>query len=483
MKQELTLSDILRIEDAAEIPAICCPDTGIPLWTAIREPFLRMILGDMLYGMPLNGGGGEQRLESRVGQMITISRSFVHNASRSHMLDRQYPIMLMATGARLVEREGNYFNNLSDYFVAAAPKQTFSIEDLFEFKWPFPRHHNNLLLHTPLRVEGVLSGRFRTGRYKGPAHALVDLVRQRAMDLIGWDMGETRHQWLERICARGASSFLPRYRTYQSVFKEAGARLLIKEEACYGGADNASAILAAKNLGMVTAEYQHGAVSSGHIAYNFASAISSAQAYRQTLPDYFLAYGSWWGEQINAPIKKIAMGNPHRSETLDFSSSVLAQGQQVLILGDGIETTVYLELCEHLAAVLGSSVKVVFRPHPLERSSVWANHPDGLVGKVRIDVNQDIYSSLREAGAVVSEVSTGLFEAIGLVPKVFIWDTPKARFGYPVHPFQGFSDANELARLVLDESAGRVSAQQMESIWAPNWQRNYLDFIEQAVRQ
>ena len=82
-----------------------------------------------------------------------------------------------------------------------------------------------------------------------------------------------------------------------------GARLLIKEEACYGGADNACAILAARNLGMVSAEYQHGAVSSGHNAYNFAPAISSAKSYRKTLPDYFLAYGSWWAAQINAPVK------------------------------------------------------------------------------------------------------------------------------------------------------------------------------------
>lgn len=483
MKQELTLSDILRIEDTVEIPTICCPDTGIPLWTAIREPFLRMLLGDMLYSMPLNGGDGKKRLGSSLGQMATISRSFVHNALRSRILDRRNPIMIMATGARLTEREGNYFNNLSDHFVAAASNQTLSIEDLFEFKWPFPRHHHNLLLHTPLRAEGVLRGRLRTGRYTGLAHALVDLVRQRATDLIGWDMGGARHQWLENICTRGASSFLPRYRTYQSVFKRSGARLLIKEEACYGGADNASAILAAKNLGMVTAEYQHGAVSSGHIAYNFASAISNAQAYRQTLPDYFLAYGSWWGEQINAPIKKIAMGNPHRTETLDFSLPVLDQGRQILILGDGIETTIYLELCERLAAALGSAAGVVFRPHPLERASVWAKHPDGLVGEVRIDANQDIYSSFREAGAVVSEVSTGLFEAIGLVQKVFIWDTPKARFAFPKHAFQGFSDANELARLFLDDSAGQVSTQQMDSIWAPNWKRNYLDFIEQAVRQ
>jgi hypothetical protein len=73
-----------------------------------------------------------------------------------------------------------------------------------------------------------------------------------------------------------------------------------------------------------------------------------------------------------------------------------------------------------------------------------------------------------------------LFEAIGLVPKVFIWDTPKARFSYPVHPFQGFEDASELAMLVLDDNAGLVSTQQMESIWASNWRSNYLNFIGKA---
>lgn len=483
MKQQLTLGDILQIEDAVDIPGICCPDTGIPLWSTIREPFLRMILGDMHYSAPLTGDGGPPRPGSRLRQVAAISRSIVHNVWQSHLLKQQYPVVLMATGARVVMHEGGYFNNLSGYFVEAEPNHTFAIEDLFDWKWPFPRHHNNVLLHTPLRVEGVLRGRLRAGSYREPARTLVELVSQRAKNMIGWDIGKQRSLWLERLCTNGAASLMPRYRTYQALFKKMGARLLIKEEACYGGADNASAMLAAKHLGMVAAEYQHGAVSSGHIAYNFAEEISSAQAYRQTLPDYFLTYGSWWGEQINAPVKKIAIGNPHRAETLDVSSSVLAHSRKILILGDGIDTTVYLDLCARLAAMLESAVEVVFRPHPLERASVWARHPDGFVGKVRVDAHQDIYSSFRDAGAVVSEVSTGLFEAIGLVPKVFIWDTPKARFSFPVHPFQRFSDANELARLVLDESAGRVSTQQMESIWAPNWQRNYLDFIKKATEQ
>jgi hypothetical protein len=312
---------------------------------------------------------------------------------------------------------------------------------------------------------------------------LVDLAAKRANDLIGWEIDAARRHWLELHCANGASSLLPRYRAYQSVFEKTEARLLIKEEACYGGADNATAILAARKLGMVTAEYQHGAVSSGHDAYNFAPAVSNSHGYRQTLPDYFLSYGSWWGDQINAPIKRIAIGNPHRNETIKTFSAANADIRTILILGDGIETAIYLDLCERLKVALGGIVEVIFRPHPLERSSVLLRHPDGFAGNVRIDSNHNIYSSFREVGVVVSEISTGLFEAIGLVPKVFIWNTPKARFSFPSHPFQSFFDANELARLLRDDSAGRVSTQQIDSIWAPDWQRNYRDFSEGVMQE
>jgi hypothetical protein len=483
MKRELTLSDILRIEDTADVLEICCPDTGIPLWTTIRIALLRLIRGDLLYGVPLVGGSAPKRPGSRLRDIPTILRSFAHNGLRLHTLDQQYPVLLMATDVRLIEREGRYFNCLSDYFVSAAPDRTYAVEDLLGSTWPFPRHYDNVLLHTPLRIEGVMKGRLRVNNYRKPARALVDLVCQRAVDLLGWNVGEARHQWLERLCTNGAASLLPRYQKYQSVFKKMGVRLLIKEEACYGGADNAAAILAAKHLGIVTAEYQHGMVSSGHDAYNFAPAILADHAYGQIFPDYLLTFGSWWGEQINVPIEKLAIGNPHRAETLGASFPGHAQGQQILVLGDGIETVSYLEFCGCLAKALGNNHEVVFRPHPLERDRVWDTHPEGFVGNVRVDAHRDIYSSFREAGAVVSEVSTGLFEAIGLVPKIFIWNTPKARYNYPFHPFHRFLDAAELARLLLDDSAGQVIAQQMESIWAPNWERNYLDFIEQAIRQ
>lgn len=482
---QIALSDILRIEDSPDVVQARCPATGIPLWSTIRIAFLRLIVGDLFYSAPLiDIGGALLRPGNKLKAVAIISRAFAHNALRYQTLWREYPIVVMATGARLVEREQRYFNNLSDYFVSAAPDRTYSVEQLFGWRWPFPRHHDKVLLHLPLDVSGALQGRWRARGYRASAQALVALVSQRAKNLLGWELGDGRRRWLETFCARGAASLLPRYRAYRKLLDKTGARVLIKEEACYGGPDNACAMLAARHAGVVTAEYQHGMVSLGHDAYNYAPAVLNDSAYRQLFPDYFLSFGSWWEAQINVPVKKLAIGNPHRSETVARGAGADRVGRrQVLVLGEAIETTRYLDICMRLAEQLGSSYEVVFRPHPLERGLVWSTHPTGSVGKVRIDPRPDIYAAFGEAAVVIGEASTGLFEAIGLVPKILLWDTPKARYSYPRHPFHRFEDPGELAGLILDDNAGRVTPQQMDSIWAPDWRRNYRNFIEQAVRR
>lgn len=482
MHSEITLSDVLRVEDAAEVLAFRCPDTGIPLWTAIRAVYLRLIIGELLYGAPIVDTGGVLGSRSRLKTVATIARAFAHNGVQRIALRGQYPVVLIASGARLIQVDGKYFNCLSEYFAGAAPDRTFPIEDMFNFRWPFPRRHPRMLLQTPLRVSGQMRARLRAKRFRAPARALVALVSQRAFDLLGWHVGEERRQWLETMCANGAASFLPRYQAYHAIFRRTGARLLLKEEACYGGPDNASAILAARDMGMVTAEFQHGAITAGHDAYNFAPALLADPACRKILPDHLLMYGNWWGGNVNAPVHKVAIGNPHRSETIDFSVPLDAPRRQLLVLGDGIETHLYLELSERLADALEGEVEVVFRPHPRERAAILARNPGGLIGGVRIDGNQDIFMSFQHACAVVSEASTGLFDAIGLVPRIYIWDTPKARFTFPHHQFQSFVDANDLLAMVRDPGAGRISEAHSADVWAPHWQQNYLDFLEKAIR-
>lgn len=273
-----------------------------------------MILGDYFYGgLLLTGGWDAHKAQLNLKLAAIVSKAFIHNAYQLQTLNQDCPILIMATGARIVKNNGLYFNCLSDHFIAAAQDQTLAMEDLFNWKWPFPRHHRKVLIQVPLRVKGVVFGRMRASKFIEQSRALVNLACDRALKYTEWNAGDHRREAMAKFCANRAGSLLPRYLMYKSIFKRMGTRLLIKEEACYGGADNATAVVAARHSGMMVAEYQHGSLSKGHNAYNFAQSVLDDSNYLQTLPDHLLVYGSWWGEQINAPVTKIVIGNPHRS--------------------------------------------------------------------------------------------------------------------------------------------------------------------------
>lgn len=123
-------------------------------------------------------------------------------------------------------------------------------------------------------------------------------------------------------------------------------------------------------------------------------------------------------------------------------------------------------------------MQVVFRPHPLERALVECENAGGGNELVRIDLNPDIYRSFSTAHAVVSEVSTGLFEAVGLADRIFMLNTAKSRFCYPEHPFETIANVDEIVERLYAPAAGGVIFS--DKIWAPDWQRNYLKFLKSA---
>ena len=99
-----------------------------------------------------------------------------------------------------------------------------------------------------------------------------------------------------------------------------------------------------------------------------------------------------------------------------------------------------------------------------------------------IDSNPDLYYSLRTAHTVVSEVSTGLFEAVGIVDRIFIWDTQKSRFGYPMHPFEKFDSVETLIEKLTDKAYGiHNESLKSEDIWSENWKSNYENFLTKHV--
>ena len=467
------IDQLLRIEDDSAIIDFCCPQTGLPLWPQIRISVYRMIMTELLFASSNSGAKPPVPLAKILS---TLTRSVAHNAWLGASRGSRADICLISDGIGNQHIDGKWFNRLTDHFVSISSGNTLTLEDHFEWNWPFPRQDGRVYLLAPARTYHFVTGKLKiTNQHRGLARDLVDFARERALRYLGWSMNAQQAQQLASDLTRKIASMPQQYQAYERMLARIRPRLLMIGSACFGGA-YATIVVAARNMGIATAEYQHGAVSMGHDGYNFAPALRASAAYCNTLPDYFLSYGEWWNGQFNAPVNRVVIGSADREAQLAKTASVTGEQTDILILSDGMEIETYLELAKAVEpSARKRSLDVVIRPHPLEASAVRAQY-GAHVGNVRIDQNPDIVTSLRKAKVVVSELSTGLFEAVGLAENIYIWDTPKARFAFPQYPFRSFSSAKGLVELIEAE-LGTTAGLNADAFWAPNWRGNYKSFL------
>ncbi len=469
----ISLDEILRFENNLQFLELTCPNTGLLMWPIIRMEVIRLIMSDILYSArPLISVKSKPPL-LRVAQFSL--QAFLHNLVRP---PQRSNVLIYATGAGLIERTGQSFNRFTKGFSEILGMNIWSIEGCPAFNWPLTRLGGRLSFTTPnVAAINLLSRVFITKEQQRLVTKLVDLVDESTKEVLGWELGTEQKIWLSRFCSRQLAALPLRRNFIIRLLRRIKPKLLLLEEGCYGhmGIINSTA----REYCIPVAEFQHGMVSRGHDAYNIGSALMSSEVYQRTLPNYFLSYGDWWNEQMNIPIRKVTIGNPYRSSLVKHLTPNFSYILNVLVLGDGIETDHYLKFCGELASLLSpSDYRVVFRPHPLERSAV-VGIAEGLESSFIIDYNPDIYSSLIDAHAVIAEVSTGLFDAVGLSKRIFVWDTAKSRFGLPDHPFASFNSVTDLAQKICNKENRKLLTIDLEKIWASDWDVKFKSFIDE----
>ncbi len=471
----ITLQRMLEVENDASIAEFVCPDTGIALWTQVRIVFFVAMMSDLLYGAPVTGRAHNRSQPARAA--ATMARSVGRNL-RFRLTGRcRAKVCIMGNGIADEWNGKAWHNRLSDHFALAQGDESLVVADHFEWRWAYPRANERTMLHAPQQALHAIADKLAVrDRHRKRAALLIDIVCRRAEKALGWTPGPRRRQaMIDRLAAKSAGLGF-KLRNYAAMLAAVEPKVLLVDAACYGPA--ACLIAAARRNGIVTAEYQHGSISGGHVAYNFGPALLNDAAFTSTLPEHFLSYGTWWSEQINAPVRHWTVGNPHRTAKLAQAVGDAGPQDDILILSDGIDFPRYLALAQELAPTakrLGLTIRL--RPHPLERTLVEASYGVA-IGNVTIDRERDLYASIRRAHAVVSEVSTGLFEAAGVARKLFLWDTPKARFGFPSHPFESFSSAPMLLDQLQCPNSGALKTDGSEAIWASGWRQRYAGFLQ-----
>jgi hypothetical protein len=439
------LSSLLRIEDTDELLGENLG--GIPYWTLIRNAFYRTALGEH-FGETTALLGHARRPPVAVTAFLV--RAIVNNFGGV----AKSPVCILSNGSALRLVDGRWQNRLADPFALSAP--TVVCEDPFGWDWREPRQvpaYSLAPLQARIMAERYVSAR----RYIGAARVFIAKAAAASERSAGWRPSPARADWLSRHLASRLAGARPATRLFSRLLSRVRPNLLLIQQACYSG--QAPAVLAARRLGIRVAEYQHGAILSGHDAYNWGHAAREHPGIRQCLPDDILTYGEWWNGQFNAPVNKVTVGNPSRR---------LPGGSQdrLLVMGDGLDTDRTLAFTNEIAH---GGHQVYFRPHPLERDAL-PPMPTGVV----LDDIADINQSLADAGVVVAESSTTLFEAIGLSRRVLVWRTPKSAFNWPSHPFAEVASAHELKARMADPDFGKPLT---TNVWADDWEANYRAYL------
>jgi hypothetical protein len=464
-----SLQELLTAEDDPAFVEERCPDTSIPAWPAIRNDFVRTALADLFYAV--RAFPGERRPTKSLAVAANALHSwFVNSARKPH----SSPILILATGAGLLIERGRTVNRIVDPVADELGARAWTLEWLDRDRWPVaPRANPRLTFAGGERFMELAAG-IAAARsvHRRVIRRLIDLACERAADAIGWSPRESTRRHLVATGARRLAAYPFQARLTERALRERRVRLALVEEGAYG--HRAVFNWIARQQGIPVAELQHGVVTRGHDAYNVAPTLAASPAYGATQPSAFLSYGGWWSSQFNAPIPtRTPIGNPFRSHQLrSWRPDPLRR--DVVVLGDGIDTDRTIAFSRDLARLIPDRT-IAFRPHPLERERVSRSE----VAPARLDLSPSLYDALARTYAVVGEVSTGLFEAIGLVPTIVVWDTPKSRLGLAEHPFRVASDAFAAARLVADPQPGPDL--DPSEFWASGWEDHLETYVRSAV--
>jgi len=228
-----------------------------------------------------------------------------------------------------------------------------------------------------------------------------------------------------------------------------------------------------KEYGVKTVEVQHGYVGPEHYAYNYPSG-NAEPAMKEYLPDYYLTFGKYWGEQIQTPSTIVTVGNPMLDRSVeDLQKKSSSRSNSILVVSQGTVTSKMVKIAKYLSQALPKHT-IIFKLHHGEVPFTHRYEDLKKYHNVQIRTYDNIYELIASSEIIVGYNSTTLFEAIAFSGKrIFILnnDMIPDSLGYK------FSSCEELRDAILDGESGYPSAQP-SYFWEPDGETNIASFLK-----
>jgi hypothetical protein len=195
---------------------------------------------------------------------------------------------------------------------------------------------------------------------------------------------------------------------------------------------------------------------------------------KEYLPDYYLTFGKYWGEQIQTPSTIVPVGNPTLNKSVDdLQKEVSPQSNSILVVSQGTVTQKMVKIAKYLSQALPKHT-IIFKLHPGEVPFTHRYEDLKKYHNVQIRTYDNIYELIASSEIIVGYNSTTLFEAVAFGGKrIFILnnDMIPDSLGYK------FSNCEELCDAILDGESGYPSAQP-SYFWESDWETNIASFLK-----
>ncbi len=269
------------------------------------------------------------------------------------------------------------------------------------------------------------------------------------------------------------------YRFYLiNLFKKLNPKVIFVRTASYGGFKSVLLKIAKEN-GIIVGEFQHGALYSDHIAYNYGNEVLKSEQYKKYLPDYILTYGDFWNDKIKIPSKKITIGNPHFYKSIKKYKKIKEQKDSILIISQGGITDKFVKIAKYLSVELPNYV-ILFKLHPGEVPFEARYKELYKYANIEIAKSGDIYEYLSIYENIVVGNSTVVYEALGFNKKLFILEDNMTKNFIPEDIGLRFKENEELKDLILNTEKLNLN-QNLEYYHSSNWAENYRKFLKREV--
>lgn len=460
--------EIFNIENDRRILDFCTYD-DVPIWMIGRWYLLHDVVGGKLmnYSSPESFRRVNKKMFSSVIKTI-CHNFFVSNSKRGAS------IYLYSTNRKTIVN-GKFYNRYIDPLYILFQEKSFVIEQaLIDWEWPYPRTSEKVIFDSIARLIGEIKGRTVKNHDYDETMKMLLFFNERLFSSTGIKLSNQELDDASRYIAkliivmRNQAAWVKKQLTNET-------KVVISVGAGFPYYYFLNRMLKEKNV--VSVELQHGYITKNNIMYNYANEIVSDNRVVEGLPNYMLTYGSWWNDQMNIPVNKISIGNPYHSICVKNIHHVPEENREIVVIGIGENTLDYIRLTEHIRLKFGQ-FNVKFRPHPGEMDAALSCVVDEYKN-VRIDKNIDIYETLSQTSIIIGEVSTVLFEAIGIVNRILLWNTDYTKTYLPDHPFESFETIEHLDDLLEKKQKQNYVLQ--EDIWDDNWENNYKSFIGKII--